>query len=61
VETDNRRILYLEEHDSRIFTTLLLKGTGYQVTSTAWVVEAQTLIDQSAGVPSFDPYIRTIS
>src|SRR4028118_505322 len=58
METDKRRVLYLEDHDdSRAFTTFLLKGAGYQVTSTASVAEAQALIGQPTGGPPFDLYI----
>lgn len=58
MEPDKRRILYLEDHeDSRTFIMLLLKGAGYQVTVIASVAQAQILIDQSAGVTSFDLYI----
>ena len=58
LESDKRRILYLEDHDdSRTFTTFLLKGAGYQVTSIASMAEAQPLLDQPAGSSSFDCYI----
>ena len=58
METDKRRILYLEDHDdTRFFVSLLLRTHGHEVTPTATIAQARAALNQAPGVAPFALYI----